>query len=177
LRILHAANFAARKHKGQQRKGADKAPYINHLLEVAEILSDTCGDDDLVLLLAALLHDTVEDAGVAREQLAAEFGNEVAEVVLEVTDDKSLPKAERKRLQVVHAPHKSARAKLLKIADKISNLRDLQNSPPPDWPVERRVEYFEWARAVVEGCRGGNPRLDALFDETYQVGLENVRNG
>lgn len=171
---MKAAHFAAERHTHQKRKGEKAEPYINHLLEVAAILADACEEEDVVLLAAALLHDTVEDVGVTAEELREQFGDEVTDVVLEVTDDKSLPKAERKRLQMENAPKKSPRAKQLKIADKISNLRAIMNSPPPDWTHMRRVEYFHWAQGVVRGCRGVNPRLDALFDEVYQAGLEQL---
>jgi len=171
--LLRAANFAAQRHAGQRRKGKSQEPYVNHLLEVAGLLADA-GESDLSLLIAALLHDTVEDVGVTRQEIEAAFGADVAGLVLEVTDDKSLDKAERKRLQVEHAPHRSPRARMLKIADKISNLRSLVSSPPPDWSRQRKAEYFDWAARVVAGCRGLNARLDALFDEAHRAGLERL---
>lgn len=169
--LLRAANFAAQRHADQRRKGKSQEPYVNHLLEVAGLLADA-GESDLGLLSAALLHDTIEDVGVTSQEIEAEFGVDVASLVLEVTDDKSLPRARRKELQVEHAPHLSDRARMLKIADKISNLRALVSSPPPDWDHERKAEYFAWAARVVAGCRGLNERLDAMFDEAHQAGLE-----
>lgn len=165
FRILTAANFAAQRHSQQRRKGVLQEPYVNHLIEVAEILAGVGAEE--ILLTAALLHDCVEDAGVSRDELQQHFGSEVAELVLEVSDDKSLPKARRKELQVEKASSKSEGAKMLKIADKISNLRALLTSPPQDWEEQRIIEYFHWAKRVVDGCRGVNPRLDALFDETF----------
>ncbi len=174
--LLRAADFAAQRHAQQKRKGAQGEPYINHLLEVAGLLADATDGQDTNLLIAALLHDTVEDVGVSRQEIERLFGSDVAELVLEVTDDKSLPKARRKELQVEHAPHKSGRAKMLKIADKVSNLRALVSGPPLDWSLERKAEYFEWARQVAEGCRGQNEKLDALFDASHRHGLEMLKS-
>jgi GTP diphosphokinase / guanosine-3',5'-bis(diphosphate) 3'-diphosphatase len=168
--IMEAANFAAEKHSKQRRKGAAGEPYINHLLEVAALVSSVLSGPDPNLVIAALLHDSIEDAGVTKEQLAEAFGADVAALVLEVTDDKSLPKAERKRLQVVHAPEKSPRAALIKLADKISNLRAIISSPPADWSIQRRREYFDWAKQVVDGLPHPNPSLRAEFDRLYQQG-------
>jgi (p)ppGpp synthase/HD superfamily hydrolase len=165
--ILKAAHFAAFRHSGQRRKGAAAEPYVNHLLEVAELVAGALSEPDPNLLMAALLHDTVEDVGVTKEELIGTFGEDVANLVMEVTDDKSLPKKERKRLQVVHAPHKSVRAQLIKLADKISNLRAVLASPPEDWSVQRQREYFEWARQVVDALSAPSPSLKAEFERVY----------
>ncbi len=165
--ILKAAYFAASRHSAQRRKGAAAEPYVNHLLEVAELVAGALAEPDPNLLMAALLHDTVEDVGVTKEELIEIFGEDVASLVMEVTDDKTLPKTERKRLQIVHAPHKSARAQTIKLADKISNLRAILASPPTDWSVERQREYFEWARQVVDALSAPNPRLKAEFDRVH----------
>ncbi|MBI4906605.1 MAG: bifunctional (p)ppGpp synthetase/guanosine-3',5'-bis(diphosphate) 3'-pyrophosphohydrolase [Acidobacteria bacterium] len=166
--ILRAAHFAAECHAGQRRKGANGEPYINHLLEVASLVAGVLDSPDEHVVIAALLHDTIEDTGVTREQLTREFGADVASLVVEVTDDKSLPKAERKRLQIASAPHKSRRAQLIKIADKISNLRSIVVSPPPEWSYERKREYFEWARRVVEALPEPHPALLAEFARAYE---------
>ena len=131
-RLARAAAFAADKHTGQLRKGEAGEPYVNHVIEVAEMLARASDGADVELVIGGLLHDTIEDTGATHAEVAAIFGVVVADLVAEVTDDKSLPKAERKRLQVLHAPHKSARAKQLKLADKTSNLRALASSPPSD---------------------------------------------
>jgi (p)ppGpp synthase/HD superfamily hydrolase len=165
LLLARAFRFAAAQHAAQRRKGAAAEPYVNHLAEVADLVARATGGADPNLVAAALLHDTVEDTGTTRAELEALFGADVAALVAEATDDKSLPKAERKRLQVVHAPSRSPRAKLLKIADKASNLRALAASPPAAWSVERRQAYVAWARSVVAGLRGGNPWLERRFDE------------
>ena len=163
--ILQAADAAARWHVHQRRKGAAQEPYINHLLEVASLVAEATDGSDQAVVMAALLHDAVEDAGVTAETIANKFGNHVADIVLEVTDDKLLPKAERKRLQVINAPKKSREAKLIKLADKTSNVRAVADSPAPDWSVERRLEYVEWARSVVAGPRGTSLWLEEQFDE------------
>jgi guanosine-3',5'-bis(diphosphate) 3'-pyrophosphohydrolase len=165
--ILAAARFAARKHAAQKRKGKVGEPYVNHLLEVAELAAGSSQGLDANLIAAALLHDTVEDTATTDQELRETFGEDIAGLVAEVTDDKSLPKATRKALQIQNAPHKSARAAIIKLADKISNLRAILASPPADWSVERQREYFEWARRVVDGLPAPNPILKAEFDRTY----------
>jgi GTP diphosphokinase / guanosine-3',5'-bis(diphosphate) 3'-diphosphatase len=165
--FIAAANFAAHKHKDQRRKGAEASPYINHPLAVADVLANEGAVDDLTTLVAALLHDTIEDTQTSADEITARFGPEAAAVVLEVTDDKRLGKDERKRRQVLHAAELSERAQLVKLADKICNLRDMIGSPPAGWPLERRREYFEWAREVVGQLRAVSPRLATVFDEAY----------
>jgi len=163
--IIEALQFAARKHRDQRRKDREASPYVNHPIDLAHVLCNEAGIEDPVVLAAALLHDTVEDTDTTEQELIGHFGPEIASIVMEVTDDKSLPKARRKRLQVEHAPHASERARLVKLADKICNLRDMAGSPPANWSLERRREYFDWAREVVEGLRGTHPVLERLFDE------------
>jgi len=166
--VLAAAAFAAHKHKDQRRKDASASPYINHPLALANVLSNEGGVQDPVVICAALLHDTIEDTDTTQEELTRHFGVEIASVVMEVTDDKALPKAERKRQQVEHAAHISERAKLVKLADKISNLRDILSSPPADWSPQRKKEYFDWAALVVKQLRGTHEHLEAVFEELHQ---------
>lgn len=173
-RVLAAARFAAVRHAGQFRKGTSKAPYINHPLEVAAELAEA-GVDDPDVLVAALLHDTIEDTGTRPEEIEARFGPEVRRLVGEVTDDKSLPKDARKRLQVEHAPVLSPGAKLIKLGDKISNVREVANDPPVDWPVARKLEYLKWAGEVVAGLRGANAELERRFDEAVAMGRSVIR--
>jgi guanosine-3',5'-bis(diphosphate) 3'-pyrophosphohydrolase len=165
--IFDALQFAAHKHRDQRRKDMEASPYINHPIALANILWVEGGVHDPAVIKAALLHDTIEDTETTPEELKERFGRKVASIVDEVTDDKSLLKAERKRLQVEHAPHISREAKLVKLADKISNLRDLGASPPKTWPKSRVREYFDWAKSVVDGLRGVHPRLERIFDEAY----------
>jgi guanosine-3',5'-bis(diphosphate) 3'-pyrophosphohydrolase len=168
--LLKAVAFAAEKHRHQKRKDVAASPYINHPIALANLLVQH-GVGDIVVLCAAMLHDTIEDTKTTAEELRREFGNEIAEVVLEVTDDKTILKEERKRLQIVHAGGLSARAKLVKLADKTCNLRDMVASPPAGWPLQRKLEYFEWAKAVVDELRGAHARFEALFDSAYREGL------
>ncbi|MGE0455299.1 MAG: HD domain-containing protein [Vicinamibacteria bacterium] len=172
---MRALDFAARKHRDQRRKGAAEEPYINHLTEVALLVAEATRGEDPLAVMAALLHDTIEDTETSGDELARAFGAEVAAIVAELTDDKSLPKPERKRLQVQTAAKKSPRARLVKIADKTSNLRSLVASPPVHWDEARKRAYFEWAAQVVEGCRGVSPELEARFDEAHRVGLAALR--
>ncbi len=163
--VTAALYYAAEKHANQKRKGEASEPYINHLAEVANLLAQATGGVDPHLVAAGLLHDVVEDAGATRQDIETRFGEDVAALVMEVTDDKSLPKARRKELQVEHAPRKSTRAKMIKLADKTSNLRSLAASPPAQWDRQRLIEYCDWAHRVVAGLRGANPQLEQLFDE------------
>lgn len=172
--ILKALNFAAGKHNDQRRKDSQSSPYINHLIGVAETLWSVGEVRDENLLVAAILHDTIEDTNTTAEEVRAEFGEEVLSLVLEVTDDKSLPKQTRKQLQVEHAPHKSNKAKLLKIADKINNIRDIIKSPPADWSMERQQEYLLWSERVVAGLRGVSPRLESHYDELLGEGKRSL---
>jgi guanosine-3',5'-bis(diphosphate) 3'-pyrophosphohydrolase len=165
--LLHAMTFAAEKHKNQWRKNVGGTPYIKHPLAVAELLAREGRIDDITVLVAAVLHDTIEDTETTRDELKTLFGPEVAGVVAEVTDDKSRPKAERKLLQVEHAASLSTRAKLVKLADKICNVRDVAADPPKDWPLARRQEYFDWAKSVVDRLRGVNEPLESKFDQLY----------
>ena len=167
--IIDALDFAAHAHRDQRRKGTHPTPYISHPISLARILTVEGTILDPVVIAAALLHDTVEDCGVLPAELAQRFGQDVADVVAEVTDDKALPKARRKELQIEHAPHVSPRAKLVKLADKIANVRDIAQSPPADWSEERRHEYAQWAKRVVDGLRGTHTGLEDAFDSAYRA--------
>jgi len=168
--MLAALRFAAVRHRDQRRKGVDSAPYINHLIEVAEVLAG-CGVLDPVTLRAAVLHDTLEDTETTPAELERIFGVEVRSVVEEVTDDASLPKHERKQRQIERAPNLSERARRLKIADKISNIRDIARHAPDGWSIERRRGYVEWAARVVDGCRGTSECLERRFDAEFEIGI------
>ena len=174
VRLLRAIHFAADKHRDQRRKDRGASPYINHPIAVAELIATVGGVTDIVVLVGAVLHDTVEDTQTTFEELEARFGPAVRGLVAEVSDDKSLPKQVRKRLQIEHAAGLSERAKLIKLADKISNVVDVTHNPPADWPVSRRREYFDWSAAVVEGCRGVNAALESYFDEMVARGREAI---
>lgn len=165
--LICAVAFAAEKHRNQRRKDADASPYINHPIALANVLANEGNIIDVSVLCAAILHDTVEDTETTFEELEREFGSSITGIVREVTDDKSFSKAERKRLQVEHANHASHEARLVKLADKICNLRDILASPPADWTHERKRQYFDWARLVVDQVRGTSSVLEAAFDREY----------
>lgn len=162
--IIDAVAFAAEKHRSQRRKDAAASPYINHPIALAHVLASEGGIDDVTVLSAAVLHDTIEDTQTTVAELQARFGPAITAIVLEVTDDKALPKDERKERQVQHAPHASHGAKLVKLADKICNLRDILASPPATWDAERKNAYFDWAARVIDGVRGVHPSLEQVFD-------------
>lgn len=172
LKLLQCIDFAAKKHANQRRKDAAGTPYINHPIGVANILISEGNIDDEEVLLAAILHDTVEDTDTTFEEIEKHFGANVKKIVSEVTDDKTLPKLERKRLQIANAGKCSNKAKLVKLADKLYNLRDLRSNPPRDWSEERCKEYFIWAEMVVDNIRGTNAaleeQLDIIFAEQKQ---------
>jgi GTP diphosphokinase / guanosine-3',5'-bis(diphosphate) 3'-diphosphatase len=165
--FIAATAFAAHKHRDQRRKDAKASPYINHPIALANVLANEARVHDVLVLMAALLHDTIEDTDTTAEELKAHFGSSVAHIVAEVTDDKSLKKSERKRQQIIHASGISAQAKLVKLADKICNLRDMSAAPPAAWTVDRKREYFDWAKQVVDQMRGAHLKLEALFDAQY----------
>ena len=172
-KILYAASFAAEKHRLQKRKD-EIQPYINHPIEVANLLVNVGDIHDTDTVVAALLHDTVEDCDVTFSEIEGKFGPIVAGYVRELTDDKSLPKAERKQLQIEHAPHLTDGAKRIKLADKISNIDDIAKEPPKDWSIEQRREYIEWGENVVAGLRGVNGNLERLFDETCEFARQGI---
>ncbi len=172
--VIKAAVYAAEKHKYQRRKGFNQVPYINHPLKVALTLNE-CGEDDENILIAAILHDVIEDTDASYEEISLEFNKEIADLVIEVTDDKELPYAIRKELQVKGAPTLSLKAKKIKIADKICNIRDIVNYPL-DWSTERKLSYLEWAQQVVSGCRNVNPALENIFDNAVNEGLEKMQH-
>lgn len=169
IAILKAVRFAADRHRMQRRKDVDASPYINHPIAVAETLA-AAGVEDRSTLLAAILHDVIEDTETEPDELRERFGDAVARIVEEVTDDKSLTKEERKRDRIARMPHVSPEARLLKLADLTANCTDVIRNPPKGWSPERREAYLAWARAVAEGCRGLNPTLDARFDAVVGAG-------
>lgn len=175
--LLAAVHFAAEKHRLQTRKDEDESPYVNHVIQVAEVLARVGGVTDLDVLVAAVLHDTVEDTRTTREELAECFNERVASLVQKVSDDKTLSKEERKRLAVEHAPELPFEAKLIKLADRICNVRDIAEHPPVGWDLDRRLEYFEWSRGVVAGCRGVNGALELEFDTAVEEAEARVRLG
>ena len=170
-----AAQFAAQKHKGQIRKGRDECPYIDHLKSVARVIAEVGGIEDPEILSAAWLHDTLEDTETTPEELEANFGERVRQLVEEVSDDKSLPKDERKQLQIQHAPKLSLDAVLIKLGDKISNIIDVTNTPPTHWTLERRKYYLDWAEAVINNCPKVNTALEQHFAEVLKKGRRRLR--
>ena len=174
--IIKAIHFAAHKHRQQRRKDPDQTPYINHPIELLNLLANDVGIVDPVVLVGAILHDTVEDTATTLVEIDTVFGSEVAAVVSELTDDKSLPQATRKQLQIDHAAHVSDRAKLVKLADKIANLRDIAIAPPPDWPLARCLAYCDWGKQVIDQLRGIHPQLESLFDQAYAQAYDQLTN-
>jgi len=166
-KLMHALEFASRKHKDQRRKDVDASPYINHPISLANILCNEAHVADVDVICGALLHDTVEDTDTTSEELEKEFGKKICNIVMDVTDDKTLGKQARKQAQIDHAAHASGEAKLVKLADKISNLRDVAVNSPPHWSLERQQEYFDWAKQVIDQVRGVHPLLESIFDDTY----------
>jgi len=162
--LLAAAIFAAEKHRGQVRKDQSGSPYITHPLAVAQLLWEIGDIQETEILSAAILHDTLEDTPTTRVELADRFGSVILAIVLEVSDDKSLPKMERKRRQVLHAPELSLPARLVKLGDKLANCTDILQSPPNGWNLKRRQEYIQWAADVISQIRGANAALESAFD-------------
>jgi guanosine-3',5'-bis(diphosphate) 3'-pyrophosphohydrolase len=170
--LFDALQFAAHKHRFQRRKGYEPIPYINHPIKVTSLLVD-CGTDDIVVLTASILHDTLEDTDATALELTEKFGDEVCKLVVEMTDDMELPSDTRKLLQIEKADKLDVRTKLIKIADKASNIQDI-STLPLDWTLQRKVDYLNWAAKVVEKCRGGNAALDAHFDKIFEEGMKRL---
>jgi len=166
--LIKCINFAAIKHKDQRRLDPEQTPYINHPIGVAYILTNEAKVTDVEVIQAALLHDTVEDTDTTFEEIEREFGSRVCDIVKEVTDDKSLPKITRKELQIKHAPTSSPQAKLVKLADKLYNLRDLERAIPKKWTAQRVQEYFKWSKQVVDGLKGSNRSMENSLDELFK---------
>ncbi len=177
LRLLKALSFAADKHRFQRRKDTEETPYINHPIRVALTLAETGGETNLELLVAAVLHDTIEDTQTTATELEEHFGTTVMNLVLEVTDDKNLSKEERKKLQVLHASHKSPLAKKLKLADKICNVYDILHHPPGNWSAERKLNYLTWAENVLAGLKGANNLLEDELTQLIRKGREQFSAG
>jgi guanosine-3',5'-bis(diphosphate) 3'-pyrophosphohydrolase len=167
--LLKAVQFAAFKHQKQRRKDGEASPYINHPIQVASLLADTGGIDDIDTLVAGVLHDTIEDTETTANELEEQFGKTVRQVVEEVTDDKTLDKDVRKQLQIERAARLSARAKAIKLADKIANVRDVTEAPPAEWNVDRRISYLDWTEKVIAGCRGTNESLERYYDRMLET--------
>ncbi|WP_314948455.1 HD domain-containing protein [Bradyrhizobium cosmicum] len=167
--VSEAAELAAHRHNGMARKGRGNEPYINHLAEVANLLATATDGADAELVAAGWLHDSIEDTDTTREELAQRFSERVASLVVECTDDMSLPKAERRQKQIEDAPHKSPGAKLIKIADKVSNIGARIQSDPTTAERDDFADYAGWAEQVVAGCRGGNAWLDTKFDDAVKA--------
>ena len=170
--LLKALAFAAHKHRDQRRKDSDASPYINHPIALANVLRNEGNISDIKVICGALLHDTIEDTDTTADELEAEFGPEISSIVMEVTDDKELPKLKRKQLQIEHAAHISHQARLVKLADKICNLRDIISAPPADWSYTRKRAYFDWAKEVIDQLRGTDRLLEQLFDQAYNQDLQ-----
>lgn len=166
-RLIRAIDFAAKKHRDQRRKDAEATPYINHPIQLAALLIEHVEAEDLSIVIAAILHDTIEDTTATPEELETVFGRQISNIVMEVTDDTSLPKEVRKQSQIDHAGGSSYPARLVKLADKICNLRDMHEHPPATWSLERKRAYYDWAREVIDRLRGTHEELEALFDAEY----------
>ncbi|GBE07745.1 GTP pyrophosphokinase rsh [bacterium BMS3Bbin11] len=165
--LIKAVAFAADRHRDQRRKDVCASPYINHPIQLIDVLCNEAGISDTNVLCAAALHDTIEDTKTTAAELTQYFGQQICTIVLEMSDDCNLCKTERKKEQIRRAPELSDEAKLIKLADKICNLRDVADNPPVGWGLQRRQEYFDWAKAVIDGLRGIHPRLESIFDLTY----------
>jgi len=171
--FIKALRFAAEKHTLQRRKGNDKIPYINHPIKVVYILNVTANETDPELLAAAILHDVLEDTCTTEQEMRAEFGDKITNIVLEVTDDMTMSYDDRKRHQIKRAPTLSDDAKKIKIADKIANIRDILDLPL-SWSNRRKRQYFEWSDKVIAGCLGVNPILENIFDDIIKEAMKVV---
>lgn len=171
-RFLSALAYASEKHRDQRRKNQEAAPYINHPIQVAYILSAVGGVTDEDILMSALLHDTLEDTEATAEEIRLLFGERVARIVQECTDDPGVSREERKLQQIQKAAGKSHEAKLVKLADKLNNLQELTFSQPVKWSLEQVRGYFAWCHQVVAGYRGTNEGLERELDQVFEGTFE-----
>jgi guanosine-3',5'-bis(diphosphate) 3'-pyrophosphohydrolase len=177
LKLLTAVDFAADKHKFQRRKGQNEMiPYINHPLQIARLIAEHYGTQNTDLLVAAILHDIIEDTETTPEEIEEKFGSHVKDIVLEVSDDKNLNKADRKRLQVENSPRISGEGKIIKLADKICNVKDITAFPPKGWDNERIIEYIRWSRSVINGVKGVNKKMEEIFERVSNEAEEKYLN-
>ncbi len=175
-KLIKAFRFAAEKHSLQRRKNISATPYINHAIEVAEYISTVGGITDENVLIAAVLHDSIEDTNTSREEIASHFGNDVLSLVLECSDDKSFDYHERKKLQITNASSKSKNAKMISIADKVCNVQSIINDPPANWSLNRRLAYVKWAIEVMDGLFGHNPTMDTHAKEILEMCMKTLTN-
>lgn len=161
-----ACYFAANAHKRQKRKDATGTPYINHPIDVANILADA-GITDPDILCAAVLHDTIEDTYVTYDLIKEQFGEKVANIVKECSDDKSYPKEIRKQMQLKHSTNASVEAKLVKAGDKLSNIGDLDSNPPANWTQDEIQGYITWCYAVCLEIKGHNQIVDQRLSDIF----------
>lgn len=162
--LLKSVDFAARAHRDQRRKGAAQEPYINHPIEVSRLIIECEPGTDEDILCAAVLHDVIEDCGATRDEIAACFNDIIADIVLEVSDDKALPRDERKAKQIETAPYLTNGAKLVRLADKVANVGAMLTDTPIGWDDKQILAYVDWAEAVVAPCRMVSTRLSDRFD-------------
>jgi hypothetical protein len=173
-RLTKALAFAAEAHRNHRRKGASQEPYINHLIEVLDLVASVDGGD-MDVLIAALLHDVLEDTPIDYDELIARFGERVAHIVQENSDDMTLPKPERRLARLASISKKSREARLVKFADIISNLRAIAVSPPAGWSNDRRLGYLHSCRNLVDAGRGSNSEIEHVFDDTAKAVEQAIR--
>lgn len=171
-KLLNAINYAIKNHGLQTRKSDETTPYVTHCISVASYLTSIAGITDIEVIMAAVLHDVVEDTDAKYKEIECLFGKRVASIVAQVSDDRLLSKVERKKLQVRNAPTKCYEAKLVKLADKLHNLSDLLQNPPHGWSPDIIRGYFVWSHAVVAGLRGTNSPLEEELDKVFSSTLE-----
>ncbi|MEM1005132.1 MAG: HD domain-containing protein [Pseudomonadota bacterium] len=169
LIVIKALDFSAQKHRKQRRKDSEGSPYINHPIALMRVIAEEAGLTDPNLLAVAALHDTIEDTATTLEELEQVFGPEIANMVFELSDNKSLPKAERKKRQIDYASKISQGGAIVLLADKICNLRDLAQVPPVDWSLQRKRDFFDWAKQVVDNLPSSNEKLETLFEDAYAL--------
>src|SRR5215510_6061591 len=172
--LTKALLFAAEAHRNHRRKGASQEPYINHLIEVLDLVASVDGGD-MDVLVAALLHDVLEDTLTGNEELVGMFGEGVARIVQENSDDMTLPKPERRRARLASRSKKSREARLVKFADIISSLRAISVSPPAGWSNDHRLGYLQSCRNLADAGRGSNSEIEKVFDDTAKAVEQTIK--
>ncbi|MFZ9848658.1 MAG: HD domain-containing protein [Flavobacteriales bacterium] len=173
--LFKALNYSAEQHKAQRRKGMESVPYINHPIKVTNIITQFIPDASDDLICAAILHDVVEDTDATIDDIKNKFGDAIASIVQEVTDDKSISKAESRRKQIENAPKLSYNAKIIRVCDKISNVRDICGENIPDWDYKTKIEYLNWAEQVVYALDKFHEELQFAFKDEVRWGRLKIK--
>ncbi|EFO18322.1 hypothetical protein LOAG_10172 [Loa loa] len=163
--IIEAVDLAARRHRQQRRKDAAQTPYVNHPIGVAYILTSEGQITDTTTIIAAILHDIVEHTKTTDEEIRKMFGDEIADIVKECTMVRSMKREARMKSELEKASKLSHKAKLVQLADKLNNIRDIERGTPLGWTKQHVTEYIIFAKDLLSKIRGIHGPLESALDD------------